>query len=233
MGQIPLAGGDLRTIAILLGLVILGISGAVLHARHEWRMLRYKLFRPVESNQTLTLPSRLAQRLGRGWWESTFPGMLAHSLQDIKAAGNSSAAAAVQVVAQNAERLIPLVQEVALCAMTEGELRSVVVRLGDVLVYVLVCPGRHDDRRTMRRSESLARGWPAHAQAVLKAADPRESLPLLSLLYFLGLDARSGTLLVAYDDAQRSVHPAELADAANGSVPCTAVAGLSQDFVLA
>jgi hypothetical protein len=117
--------------------------------------------------------------------------------------------------------------------MAEGEIRSVLVRLKDVLVYVLVFPGRHDDRRTRRRSESLARGWPAHAQAVLKAAGSRESLPLLSLLYFLGLDARSGTLLVSYDDAQQSVHPAELADAANGSVSGNSVAGLSQDFVLA
>jgi hypothetical protein len=76
MGPISLAGDDLRTIAILVGLVILGITGAVLHARHEWRMLRYKLFRPIESNKALSLPSRLAQRLGRGWWESTFLGMV-------------------------------------------------------------------------------------------------------------------------------------------------------------
>jgi hypothetical protein len=232
MGPISLADDDLRMILMLLGLLVLGISGATLHARHEWKALRHKLFQSVESPKALSLPSRLAQRLDRERWESTFRETLSRSRRDFQVTGNATAVAAMETVERNAERLAPVVEETALCAMTEGELRSALLRLEELLVYVLVFPGRHDDRRTFRRSESLAHGWPAHSQAVLGAVDQSKSAQMLSFLYFLGVDAVSGTLLVAYDGEGGSFFPQELADPVNGSVHGSGVAGPSQEFVL-
>jgi hypothetical protein len=125
-----------------------------------------------------------------------------------------------------------MVREVALRAMTEGESRSALVRLDEAIVYVMVFPGRHDDKRTFRRSEGLAQGWPQHARTVHDAAKGQKALPMLSLLYFLGLDAQSGTLLVAYEGEEGSLFPAELAEPANGPNHDAVRPGLSHDFVL-
>jgi hypothetical protein len=232
MGPISLSGDELRTIAVLLGLVSLGIGGAFLHSWHDWRALRHLLFRPDDNQRLPSLPGRLAERLDEGRWDSRFRETLSRSRHEVRLTENSAAATALEAVERDAERLSPLVREIALRAMTEGEIQSSLVRLEELLVYVLVFPGRHDDRRTFRRSESLAQGWPAHAQAVHDAADRGKSLPMLSLLYFLGLDARSGTLLVAYEGKEGSLHPRELADAANESIPGSGAAGLSQEFLL-
>jgi hypothetical protein len=232
MGPISLAGDDLRAILMFLGLLVLGISGATLHSRHEWKALRHKVFKRVDCPQALSLSSRLAQRLGTERWQAAFRETLARSRHDFQVAGNPAAVAGMQTVERNADRLEPVVRETALCAMTEGELRSALLRLEELLVYVLVFPGRHDDRRTFRRSEALAHGWPAHAKAVLGVADQHKSAQMLSLLYFLGVDAMNGTLLVAYDGEGGSIFPKELADRANRSVTDSGVAGLSQEFVL-
>jgi hypothetical protein len=183
----------------------------------------------------MSRPGRLAERIGAAGFESTFRETLLRSCPPLQDTGHSSAAAAVEVVGQNAEKLAPLVQEIALAALTDGELRSGLVRLEGLLVYVLVFPGQHDDRRTFRGDQSLAHGWPAHAQAVMSAADRDRSkaVPMLSLLFFLRLDAQSGTLLVAYDGDEGSLYPVELADPADRSIPCSGVAGLSQEFVVA
>ena len=65
-------------------------------------------------------------------------------------------------------RFREMAREIAIRAMTDGDLRSVLVRLEQGIVYLLVFPGKHEDRRTLRRYPSLEKGWPAHA-----ASDPR------------------------------------------------------------
>ncbi len=119
---------DVRTWGILLALLALGLGGAIFHSRHEWRALRHKLYRPVEGPKTLSRPSRLARRLASEQWNTVFREALAQSGHDAEARGNSAAAAAMAAVGRNAERLAPVVQEVALGAMTEGEVHSALMR---------------------------------------------------------------------------------------------------------
>jgi hypothetical protein len=232
MGLPDVTGEELRTWGILLALVALGLVGAIFHSRQEWRALRHKLYKPLDGLKTLSRPSRLAQRLTSDQWYSVFRETLTQSGHDFQTGGNSAAAAAMEAVGRNAEPLAPLVQEVALGAMIEGELRSALVRLDEALVYILVFPGRHEDKRTFRRSEAFAEGWQAHAAAVHSAADARKTLPMISLLFFLGLDAQSGTLLAAYDGEEGSLFPTELAEPANGKSRVSGVPGLCHDFVL-
>ena len=223
---------DVRTWGILLALLALGLGGAIFHSRHEWRALRHKLYRPVEGPKTLSRPSRLARRLASEQWNTVFREALAQSGHDSEARGNSAATAAMAAVGRNAERLAPVVQEVALGAMTEGEVHSALMRLDEALVYVLAFPGRHEDKRTFRRSEAFSEGWQAHAAAVHSAAGARKDLPMISLLFFLGIDAQSGTLLTAYEGEEGSLYPTELAEPPNGTNRLPEGPRLCHDFVL-
>ncbi len=232
MGLPDAIGEDLRTWGILLALLALGLGGAIFHSRHEWRALRHKLYWPLDGLKTVSRPGRLARRLTSDQWYSVFRETLAQSGHDFQAGGNFAAAAAMEAVGRNTERLAPVVQEVALGAMTEGELRSALVRLDEALVYVLVFPGRHEDKRTLRRSDAFAEGWQAHAAAVHGAADARKALPMISLLFFLGLDAQSGTMLAAYEGDEGSLFPAELAEPTNGTNRVSGGPRLCHDFEL-
>jgi hypothetical protein len=116
----------------------------------------------------------------------------------------------------------------SLRAMTEGDLQSALVRLDNALVYFLVFPGRPEDRRTLRRHPAIADGWPAHAASVRAAAGLGQS-PMIALLYFLGLDARDGTLAVAYEGDDTRRFPPELAEPSGGALNGP---GLTYDFAL-
>ena len=128
-------------------------------------------------------------------------------------AEGGTVAAALEAVEAAEETLRPLVDSVALDAMTSGDLRSALVRIDKVIVYVLVFPGRHDDRRAFRRYEAFSEGWLAHTAAVRRAArDGGSATPMVALLYFLGLDAHDGTLLVAYEGDDEHRYPKELSE---------------------
>lgn len=228
MGQSALSGDDLRTLLVLLALLTAALAGIFLHSRSEWRVLHRRLFRPREGLAKLSRPSRVEERLSSGRWEAAFRETLERSRRDFEGEGRTAAAGAIEAVETGGEELESLVKERASQAMTQGDLRSVLVRLEKALVYFLVFPGRHEDRRTLRCHRALADGWPAHA-AKVRAAAGAGTTPMIALLYFLGLDAREGTLLVAYegDDGRRL--PAELAEP-----PGSACGGssLTYDFAL-
>jgi hypothetical protein len=213
MGEAPWTDGQLVTLLVFLGLVALAAAGVILHARSEWRALRHVLFKPDEEQAGLSRPSRVAERLAPDRWGEVFRATLAEARRDLGAAPAGAAGAALEAVCQAEEALAPRVREVALRAMTGGEPRSTVVRLGAVTVYALVVPGRQEDRRALRRHEALAGGWPAHAAAVRRAAAEGAGTapPLVALIYYLGLDARDGTLLLAYEGDDGRWFPEELA----------------------
>ncbi len=121
-----------------------------------------------------------------------------------------------------------MAREIAIRAMTDGDFRSALVRLEQGIVYLLVFPGKHEDRRTLRRYPSLEKGWPAHAASV-RASAGAGSAPMVALLYFLGLDAHDGTLLVAYEGDDKRRFAVEMAEPPQTA---PAGAGLSYDFAL-
>ena len=232
MGPTTLGVDDLRLVLILLAPIGLGMVGTVLHTRYEWRALRHMLFRPVDSLKWLSLPGRLEERLGAERWDCPFRETLSRSRRDFLSEGRSDVAAAMEAVERDRERLAPMVREVARCAMIDGEVRSVLVRLDDVLVYILTFPGSADDKRSLRKCGALAGGWTTHARAVRGAAEQVQSVPMISLLFFLGLDARSGTLLVAYEGDGGSVLPAALVSPADGQASGSTVSERSYEFLL-
>jgi hypothetical protein len=217
MGQETNGVDPLATLLILLALVAAATTGIIIHSRHEWGMLRYRLFRPLESLANLSRPSRVATRLSSGRWGAAFRDALERSRSEFAGEGNAVAAAVLEAVEKNGEALESIAKEVALRAMTEGNLQSALVRLDSALVYFLMFPGRHEDRRTLRRYPTIADGWPAHAASVRAAAGVGKS-PMIALLYFLGLDARDGTLVVAYEGDDTRRFPPELAEPPGGAL---------------
>jgi len=232
MGETTLGVDELKIVLVLLGLFGAGTAGALLHMRHEWRALRHKLFQREESKAGWSQPGRVAARLSPGRLGDAAREMLGRLRREFEAAGDAEAVAAVEAVAEAGERLDPMLGEVAARAVAGGDLQSVLVRLDKALAYVLVFPGRREDPRTFRRYEALCDGWPAHAAAVREAAGGGEAPPLVALLFFLGLDAREGSLLVAYEGDHASRCPEELADQAGGTVAAKGEATLAHDFAL-
>jgi hypothetical protein len=228
MGQATNGGDPLATVLILLAFFAAATTGIIIHSRYEWGILRYRLFRPPEGLSNLSRPSRVATRLSSGRWDAAFHNTLERSRRDFEGEGNAVAAAVLGTIANGGEVLGSIVKEIALRAMTEGDLQSALVRLDNALVYFLVFPGRHEDRRTLRRHPAIADGWPAHAASVRAAAGLGQS-PMIALLYFLGLDARDGTLAVAYEGDDTRRFPPELAEPSGGALNGP---GLTYDFAL-
>jgi hypothetical protein len=228
MPQTTLRSDDIVTLLVVLALVSAAIIGIIMHSRAEWGAIRHKLAWRLESVQALSRPSRVAVRLSSPAWDAAFRDTLERSRRDFEAEGHVAATALLRAAHDRSEEFPELTRELASRAMTEGDLQSALVRLEQGLVYFLVFPGRHDDRRTLRRFPSLADGWPEHA-ANVRARASAEKAPMIALLYFLGLDAHDGTLLVAYDGDDNRRFPAEL-----GEAPLTTSTGpsLTYDFVL-
>jgi hypothetical protein len=222
MGQTMPVGQQVVLLVLFLALPVVAMFGAMLHARHEWKALRHKLFRPDEAAAKAMRPGRIAERLGPGRWDAAIRETLEKARGDLADEGDAAAAVG--------EDLSGLVDSLAREAMQAGDLRSALVRSDKALVYVMAFAGRPEDRRQIRGYEALADGWPAHATAVRRAAGGDDAPPMVALLYFLGLDARDGRLLVAYEGDQGRRYPSELAEPSGGSAVAP---GLSHEFALA
>jgi hypothetical protein len=211
MSQTSPGGNEVVTLLVLLALFSAAITGFIMHSRAEWGALRHKLFRRLDGAEKLSKPSGVAARLSSPRWDAAFREALERSERDFEALGTTAAAAMLRAVHEGGEKFPDLVREIASRAMTRGELESALVRLEQGPVYILVLPGRHEDRRTLKRYQSLADGWPAHAAAIRAASGAGKS-PMIALLYFFGLDAHDGSLLVAYEGDDSRRFPAALGE---------------------
>jgi hypothetical protein len=230
MGETTLGSEAIRGLLICLGVLGLAAIGGVLRIRDDWKALRHKLFRPNEGVEKSSRPGRVVERLDSDRWDTAFGESLARACRDFEGEG-TSARSAFEGVAAAREELWPLVDTVARRAMTSGDLESALVRIDRAIVYLLVFPGRHDDRRRFRGYQAFARGWPAHASAVRRAASGEGSnLPVVGLLYFLGLDAREGTLLVSYEGDDGPRFSPDLAEPPGGP---TGAPALTYEFSMA
>jgi hypothetical protein len=228
-----LGSEQLTFLLVSLGLLAFAITGALLHVRHEWTAVRHKLFKSQDGRTKLARPGRIAERLTSARWDAAFRETIGMARREAGAEGGN-VAAALEAVEAAEESLRPLVDSVALDAMTSGDLKSALLQIDKVIVYVLVFPGRHDDRRALRRYEAFSDGWPAHAAAVRRAArDGESALPMVALLYFLGLDAHDGTLLVAYEGDDEHRYPKELSEVSGGPAVAEDATSLTYKFALA
>ena len=162
----PLVGDEVKAVLVVTALVLLGVTGFIVHTRGEWRRLRHRLFKRLEVAEGVSHPSRVAARLFSPRWDAAFHETLERALRDFEAEGNTAAAAILRAASDRNEPFREMAREIAIRAMTDGDLRSALVRLEQGIVYLLVFPGRHEDRRTLRRYPSLEKGWPAHAASV-------------------------------------------------------------------
>ena len=153
-----LGSEQLMFLVVSVGLLALAITGAFLHVRHEWSAVRHKLFKSQDGRAKLARPGPDRRRLTSGRWDAAFHESIGMARRETGAEGGT-VAAALEAVEAAEETLRPLVDSVALDAMTSGDLRSALVRIDKVIVYVLVFPGRHDDRRAFRRYEAFSEGW--------------------------------------------------------------------------
>jgi hypothetical protein len=209
---------DPRTPAVALALLLLALTGIALYSRSEWRTLRYILFRRLTGLAELERAGLVASHLEPARWDAGFRSWLERARGDVERAAGPAARAAFEALSAAGPTLAPRVREMAEQAMVHGAIRSSLIRLDGVLVYVLACPGRPEDRRAWRRCETLAEGWTAHATALRRAAMDRPgdgpdgdvAPPLVALIAFLGLDARDGMLLVAIEGDGEHLGPAIL-----------------------
>ena len=211
-------------------MVAFATAGLIIYVRNEWKMLRIYLFKKPEAMLEQGRPGRVADHLDFDRWETAYRATLERARSDFARDGGPAAAAALGVLEAARDDVAPLVREVAARSMTRGALQSVLIRLDGVTVYALATPGRYEDRRTLRRDESLAEGWPAHAAAIRRAA---AGLPLIGLLYFLGTDAHDGTLLVAYEGDENRFFPAELDAPPSSPAPARPGPNWTYEFALA
>jgi hypothetical protein len=232
MGGATLGAEGLRVLLFCVGLLALAVTGATLHTRHQWRALRHKLFRPHAGLAQSSRPGRVAERLTSARWASAFGEALGRARRDAAAEGVTTAAA-FEAVAAAEEDLRAVIDDVARRAMTGGDLQSCMVRLPRTIVYVLVFPVRHEDRRAFRRYAALSEGWPAHAAALRRAAaEGGAAPPLVALLFFLGLDARDAMLEIAFEGDDRSWSPAGLGELPGGPAGPRGGPAWSYEFAL-
>jgi hypothetical protein len=212
MGVTVLGSEEQKFALVIVALLVLAITGAILHIRNEWKAVRHKLFKLREGLAKPARPSRVVERLMSGRWNAALSDAIARA-KDESAAEEENLNAALEALIAAEGSLRPIVDSIAIEAMTTGDLKSALVRIDELLVYVLVFPGRHEDRRSFRRYQAFSDGWRAHSTAVRHTSMKGENAPpMISLLYFLGLDAHDGTLLIAYDRDDEHRYPAELAE---------------------
>ena len=170
MRETTLSSAELRFLVLLLGFLALAMSGAILHTRHEWKALKHKLFKPHDGLVKSSRPGRIAERLSSAGWDSAFRETLEKARRDLASTGRQprrrgrGSGRGGRYAREDSRLRRP-------SGDARGELQSAVpVRIDKAIVYVLVFPGRHDDRRVGKRSKPLSEEVSAPAAAVRRAA---------------------------------------------------------------
>ena len=197
-------------LALPLGLV-------VLLSRRRWRALQATLDRLGTKTAAKVDVPGMAERLDESRWSQALAQGLARAGESLgereePAAARSSALLAA--VGSELATLGSLSRDVALGALQTGELRSMLLRLPAALVYLVVFPSRSEHAHLVRREAAFADGWVAHFARLRRrlAAEGDAETPVVSLLVFLGPDARDGALVVATSDGEGDVLPGVLLD---------------------
>jgi hypothetical protein len=192
------------------GLVPLAIL--FLYVRKKWWAVKPKLQQGVSEAQE---DRSATGRLQRGW-AAALEKCLLQSKQALVSSGTREARRAASILAQASTldgRLVELSQETAMRALQTGDLQSCLIRLKGAAIYLLAFPGAHDRAQALRRYGAFSEGWSAHADAIREGIRAGDVPPILSLAFFVRPDARSGSMVVGFDDGRTRLIPADLVDA--------------------
>jgi len=202
----------------IVGIVLMGAIGVsplaflFLYVRRKWRKIKPKLQEGIPQS---TEDRSAAGRLSKGW-AVAFEKCLHQSKHALASSETREAhrAAAILNQAFSLEgNLTELTQELALSALRTGELQTCLIRLKGAALYVLAFPGDHDRAQALRRYGTFSEGWIAHADAIREGIRAGDVPPILSLAFFVRPDARSGSMVVGFDDGNARLIPAALVDA--------------------
>ncbi len=199
--------------AVSLGVVALFVTFVVASARIRWLKLRPRLFVRPEALDALASPGLIATNLSPANWLEAFRSTLDKATRALGSVDSKAAqeAAAALASAKAAPPLAVISREVAIRALQNGSVQSVLTRVEGRMVYLVAFPGRHEHSELYRRYEPFVDGWEEHVTQLrnqLAASAPAPGL--LCLLYFLSPHGRDGTLLVAFEGETGRVLPGEL-----------------------
>ena len=202
---------------ILSGVGAVLVFGAVFwYARKQWIKLRPKLDAKSGAAAERERPGFLAENLAAERWdrsvEITLKGVESALLADGSPI-SAKAAAALREVTPLPAAVAAITRQAATAAVESGELQSRLLSTTPTAVYALVCPARHAHVRLLRKHPAFADGWLEYAAQLRRGLGRKGSPPdVLCLLFFIGPDARDGTLAVAYESADGRLATAELVD---------------------
>jgi hypothetical protein len=183
-----------------------------LYVRRKWRAIELKLRAGIPQDKE----DRSATGRLRKGWAVAFEKCLHQTRHALASSGTREANRAASIMGQASAlegQLAELTQETALRALQTGELQTCLIRLKGVALYVLAFPGDHDRAQALRRYSTFSEGWVAHANAIREAIRAGDVPPILSLAFFVRPDARSGSMVVGFDDGNARLIPAALVDA--------------------
>jgi hypothetical protein len=93
-------------------------------------------------------------------------------------------------------------------ALDSAELKSRLVELGGMYIYIVVVPNRHQHPRLIRRYDAFANGWRNHVELVEAALGKKKRLAgVVIYSFFLNPDGSESELLLSYADAQNLILP--------------------------
>jgi hypothetical protein len=183
-------------------------------ARVKWLRIRPQVNAPPAGSPERVKPGHAAEHLDPARWADVF-GRALKRAEAALAADPSPVAArtadALRATGPMQAALAEATRAAAWAAVTTGELETRLVADGRTAVYALVFPDKHAHARLICRHPALADGWLDHAARVRAGLAADGAAPdLLCLLFFLGPDARDGTLAVAYEADDGRLAAAEL-----------------------
>jgi hypothetical protein len=185
-------------------------------ARKRWIKLRPTLAARPGAVAERERPGLLAENLAQERWEKsvgiTLKGVEAALLTDGSAIA-AKAATALREVTPLPPTLAAITQQAAATAIESGELQTRLIATKPTAVFTLVCPARHAHVRLLRKHPAFADGWLEYAAQLRRGlAENGSQTDVLFLLFFLGPDARDGTLAVAFEADDGRLATAELLD---------------------
>ena len=207
----------LLSIFVLLPIIPLCIVAFISAIR--WRKLRPSV---DSTNKALVRPEKKESELASQLlvfeiWEERFQRAFYNSLKELRQSEDKVEQAIAEdlneLYAQAGELLAKKTYDLALGVLETGELQSMLVKIDNVLVYILFFPGLHDQPSLLKRYKSFSKGWVSHIEQ-MRTLLPSETkqFALAELALFLTPNLRQGVMYLAFQDKEHQLLPAGLLD---------------------
>lgn len=201
----------------------------------QWKKMRKVLF-----------PNGMDGASGKGIVEGhilPWPGLgaqlMARSLGMLATDSSSAARAGTQALkkVQSLAGSGKAIEDVLQSAIETAEDKSTLLRAGDLYVYVVAIPNRHEHAHLLRRHPAFAAGWRQHAELLRSTISADKSGPgfagMAALLLFVGSDGGESKLQLSCADANSVLIPMTLAEGLDSEAHGAALSNYAMDFKLA